>query len=162
PEYGPAELDALRADLTSSLPPFNAETATGLIPNITAGRIANRLDLMGPSYTVDAACASSLIATQIAMRDLMTDECDLALVGGVPGTAWGPISGLFCQLNALSRRQQIRPFDQQADGTILGEGVGMIVLKRRADAERDGDRIYALIRGVGTSSDGRGTSVMAP
>src|SRR5262249_13761140 len=119
PEFGDREIATIRGELKGHLPPFNAETATGLIPNITAGRIANRLDLMGPSYTVDAACASSLVATQIAMRDLLNGECDLALVGGVHITTSVPIFALFCQLNALSRRQQIRPFDQQADGTIL-------------------------------------------
>ncbi len=133
-----------------------------MIPNIIAGRIANRLDLMGPSYTIDGACASSLIAVQVAMRDLLTDECDMALVGGVQASTSVPFLSLFCQLNALSRRQQIRPLDKDADGTILGEGIGMIVLKRRDDAERDGDRIYAVIKGVGTASDGRAVSVMAP
>jgi acyl transferase domain-containing protein/phosphopantetheinyl transferase len=162
PEYGERELSAIRDELKRHLPPFTTETVPGLIPNIIAGRIANRLDLMGPSYTVDAACASSLIALQIAMRDLLTGECDLALVGGSQVTTPVPIFTLFCQLNALSRRQEIRPFDKDADGTILGEGIGMVVLKRREDAERDGDRIYALVKGVGTASDGRAVSVMAP
>jgi len=69
---------------------------------------------------------------------------------------------LFCQLGALSRKEQIRPFDREADGTILGEGIGMLVLKRLEDARRDGNRVYAVIKGVGTASDGRGLSVMAP
>ncbi len=69
---------------------------------------------------------------------------------------------LFCRLGALSRREQLRPFDKDADGTLLGEGIGMVVLKRAEDALRDGDRIYAVIRGVGVASDGRGMSVMAP
>ena len=73
-----------------------------------------------------------------------------------------PTMNLFCQLGALSRRQQMRPFDEDADGTLLGEGIGMIVLKRLEDAVRDGDRIYAVIRGVGVASDGRGVGVMAP
>jgi len=73
-----------------------------------------------------------------------------------------PFLTLFCTLNALSRRSQIRPFDEGADGTLTGEGVGMVVLKRREDAERDGDRIYAVIKGVGTSSDGRGQGPFAP
>jgi polyketide-type polyunsaturated fatty acid synthase PfaA len=162
PEFGARELQAIREELKRQLPPFTTETVPGLVPNIIAGRIANRLDLMGPSYTVDAACASSLIALQIAMRDLLSGECDMALVGGSQITTPVPIFALFCQLSALSRRQQIRPFDQDADGTILGEGIGMVVLKRRDDAERDGDRIYALLKGVGTASDGKAVSVMAP
>ncbi|HEY63311.1 MAG TPA: acyltransferase domain-containing protein [Caldilineae bacterium] len=162
PEYSREDLERIRDELRRGLPPFNAETAPGLVPNITAGRIANRLDLMGPSYTVDAACASSLIAVEIAMRELLTGRCDLALVGGAQVTTPIPILSLFCQLGALSRRQEIRPFDKNADGTILGEGIGIIVLKRREDAERDGDRIYAFIKGVGTASDGRGMSVLTP
>ncbi len=162
PELTAEDLKAIRRELKQHLPPFNADTASGLIPNVLAGRIANRLDLMGPSYTVDAACASSLIAVDIAMRDLQTGRCDLALVGGSHVVTPVPVLMLFCQLGALSRRQEIRPFDKKADGTILGEGVGMVVLKRRADAERDGNRIYAFIKGVGTASDGRGLSVMAP
>ncbi len=162
PDLGPTDLAEIRAGLKQRLPPFDAEAASGLIPNIVAGRIANRLDLMGPSYTVDAACASSLIAAELGLRDLQTGECDLALVGGAQISTPIPIFTLFCQLNALSHRQQIRPFDRDADGTILGEGIGMIVLKRRRDAERDGDRIYAILKSVGTASDGRGASVMAP
>src|SRR5262249_25612948 len=106
--------------------------------------------------------ASSLVAVQLALRELRAGECDLALVGG--SQVWMPVPtlGIFCQLGALSRRQQIRPFDKEADGTLLGEGVGMIVLKRLSDAGRDGDRVYALSRGVGLASDGRGLSVMAP
>ncbi|HMM42491.1 MAG TPA: polyketide synthase dehydratase domain-containing protein [Thermomicrobiales bacterium] len=93
---------------------------------------------------------------------MLNGECDLALAGG--SQVWMPIAALnvFCQLGALSHDQQIRPFDKDANGTLLGEGIGMVVLKRLADAERDGDRIYAVLRGVGVASDGRGVSVMAP
>jgi acyl transferase domain-containing protein len=162
PEYTEADLQAVRQGLKDSLPPMGPEIVPGLIPNIIVGRIANRLDLMGPAYTIDAACASSLVAVQLALRDLRSRECDLALVGG--SQVWMPVPtlGIFCQLGALSRQQQIRPFDKNADGTLLGEGIGMVVLKRLADAERDGDRVYAVIRGVGVASDGRGLSVMAP
>lgn len=162
PETGAADLAQIRDALKDALPPFNAETAPGLVPNITAGRIANRLDLMGPAYTVDAACASSLIAIETAVRELAHGGCDLALVGGVQVTTPIPILALFSQLGALSRREQIRPFDKGADGTILSEGIGMVVLKRRAEAEADGDRIYAVVKGVGASSDGRGASVLTP
>jgi acyl transferase domain-containing protein len=162
PEYTSADLAAIRQEMKQCLPDFSSETVAGLIPNIIAGRIANRLDLMGPCYTVDGACASSLLAIDIAMRELIDGKIDLALVGGSQVTTPVPILGIFCQLNALSRKEQIRPFDKEADGTILGEGIGMIVLKRRSDAERDGNRIYALVKGVGTSSDGRGLGVLAP
>ncbi|QEC48329.1 acyltransferase domain-containing protein [Baekduia soli] len=162
PEHTEAELEALRRELQGQLPPLGPETVPGLIPNIIVGRIANRLDLRGPSYTVDGACASSLLAVRLAMRDLRSGECDLALAGGAQ--VWMPVAtlNLFCRLGALSRTQQIRPFDEHADGTLLGEGIGMIVLKRLEDARRDGDRVYAVLRGAGASSDGRGTTVMAP
>ena len=111
---------------------------------------------MGPAYTVDAACASSLVAIQHAVRDLLAGDCDLALAGG--SQVWMPVAtlNLFCRLGALSHREQLRAFDSEADGTLLGEGIGMVVLKRAEDALRDGDRVYAVIRGVGVASDGRG------
>ncbi|MDE3074123.1 MAG: polyketide synthase dehydratase domain-containing protein [Chloroflexota bacterium] len=162
PELTEDELSLLKQDMRKALPPMSSEAVAGLIPNIIVGRIANRLDLMGPSYTVDAACASSLVALERAISALNDRECDLALVGG--SQVWVPVATLnvFCRLGALSRRQQIRPFDEAADGTLLGEGIGMVVIKRLADAERDGNRVYAVIRGVGVASDGRGVSVMAP
>jgi acyl transferase domain-containing protein/phosphopantetheinyl transferase (holo-ACP synthase) len=156
------ELERLRRELQRTLPPLGPETVPGLIPNIIVGRIANRLDLMGPAYTVDAACASSLVAVQHAVGELLAGHCDLALAGG--SQVWMPVAtmNLFCRLGALSRNQQLRAFDESADGTLLGEGIGTVVLKRTQDAVRDGDRVYAVIRGVGVASDGRGTSVMAP
>jgi acyl transferase domain-containing protein/phosphopantetheinyl transferase (holo-ACP synthase) len=156
------ELERLRGELQQVLPPLGPETVPGLIPNIIVGRIANRLDLMGPAYTVDAACASSLVAIEHAVRGLLAGDHDLALAGG--SQVWMPVAtlNLFCRLGALSRRQQLRAFDKGADGTLLSEGIGAVVLKRAQDAVRDGDRVYAVIRGVGVASDGRGMSVMAP
>jgi acyl transferase domain-containing protein len=162
PEYSQEELQTIKRELKAGLPPFNAETAPGLVSNIMCGRIANRLDLRGPNYAVDAACASSLIAVDLGIRELITGRCDLALVGGVCVSTPAIVLMVFCQLGALSRRGQIRPFDKDADGTLLGEGLGMAVLKRREDAARDGDGIYALIKGVGISSDGHGLAVLAP
>jgi acyl transferase domain-containing protein/phosphopantetheinyl transferase len=162
PEHTDDEFRAIKRELKASLPPFNAEMAPALVPNVISGRIANRLNFMGPNYTVDAACASSLIAVDLGMQDLLNRKCDLVVVGGVHASTPAPILMIFCQLNALSRRGQIRPFDKDADGTLLGEGVGFIILKRREDAERDGDRVYALIKGIGTASDGRGLGLLAP
>ncbi len=162
PDYTDSEIAEIKKELKAALPPFNADTAPALIGNIIAGRIANRLDLMGPSFTVDAACASALLAIDIGVRDLLSNKCDLVLAGGANVHAPLPTLSLFCQLGALSRREQIRPFDKNADGTLLGEGLGIIVLKRREDAERDDNRIYALIKGVGLASDGRAVHVMAP
>jgi acyl transferase domain-containing protein len=162
PEHTDAELLEVRRQLKASLPPLSAETIPALVPNVVTGRIANRLDLMGANYTIDAACASSLIAVERGMEDLRAGKCDLALVGGVQATTPPPVLFAFCQLKALSRQGQIRPFDKDADGTLLGEGLGIVVLKRREDAERDGDRIYALLKGVGIASDGRALGLLAP
>lgn len=162
PEYTHEELQRIKKELKASLPNFGPDNAPSLIPNITTGRIANRLDFMGPNFTVDAACASSLIATELAMHDLLSRKCDLVLAGGVFILPDVPFSIIFCQLRALSQQSQIRPFDKNADGTIIGEGIGIFVLKRLEDAERDSDTIYAVIKGVGTSSDGRAFSVTAP
>ena len=162
PEHTQEELKDIRKELKASLPPFHADTAPGLVPNIISGRIANRLDLMGPNYIVDAACASSLVAVDLAMQQLLGGRCDMAIAGGVHASTPGTIMAIFSQLKALSRKGQIRPFDQEADGTLLGEGVGMLVLKRLVDAERDADRVYAVIKGVGTASDGRALGLLAP
>lgn len=162
PEYGEQELAAIKQRLKQSLPPFNADVCSGMVPNIVTGRIANRLDFMGPNFLVDAACASSLIAIDLGIQDLRAGRCDMAVVGGVHASTPPQILMIFCQLNALSRRRQLRPFDELADGTLLGEGIGILVLKRLADAERDGDRIYALIKGVGTASDGRAVGLLTP
>ncbi|HEY9600760.1 MAG TPA: beta-ketoacyl synthase N-terminal-like domain-containing protein [Allocoleopsis sp.] len=161
PELEPELLGQIRQELKASLPPFNAETVPGLVPNVIVGRIANRLDLMGPSYLVDAACASSLIAIELAIQELLSGRSDLMLAGGVHTTTPPQSFMMFCQINALTR-SNIRPFDKSADGTLLGEGVGVVVLKRLSDAQHDGDRIYAVIKALGSSSDGKALGLLAP
>ncbi len=162
PEYTADQLQSIKDELRRELPPFAPDTAPGLIPNITTGRVANRLDFMEATYTVDAACASSLIATENAMRGLLSHQYDIALTGGVHIFSDFPFLQVFARMGALSRSSTIRPFDERSDGTLAGEGCGIMVLKRLEDAQRHGDRIYAIIRGVGTSSDGRATSITAP
>ncbi|HEY2765307.1 MAG TPA: beta-ketoacyl synthase N-terminal-like domain-containing protein [Pseudonocardiaceae bacterium] len=162
PEYTADELERIKSELREDLPPFNSETAPGLVPSVMCGRIANRLDLMGPAYTVDAACASSLLAVELAMADLVSGKIDMALAGGVQTATTFMIAMIFCQLGALSRRGTVGSFSPDADGTLLGEGAGILVLKRRADAERDNDRIYALLKAVGVASDGRAFGMLAP
>ncbi len=155
-------LDAVRAEFQDRLGPERPESSIGLVPNLAASRIANRFDLRGPAYTVDAACASSLIAVDHGVAALRSGAVDVALVGGVHHCHDLTLWSVFCQLRALSPTGQIRPFSADADGILIGEGTGMLVLKRLADAERDDDRIYAVIRGTGVASDGAGASLMNP
>ncbi|MCB9727188.1 MAG: polyketide synthase dehydratase domain-containing protein [Deltaproteobacteria bacterium] len=162
PTLGEADLARVKAEFQSKLGGYGADTAIGLVPNLTASRIANRLDLHGPAYTVDAACASALVAVDQAVSELASGRVDMALAGGIHLSHDVAFWSVFCQLGALSRNQQIRPFDRRADGLLIGEGTGVVVLKRLADAERDGDRIYAVVRGTGTASDGRASSLMVP
>ncbi len=162
PDYTDEDLEEIKKDLKASLPPFHTEVIPSLIPNLMTGRIANRLDIQGPTYTVDAACASALVATDAAVRELQDRRCDLALVGGVQGGNTLLSYLLFSPLKALSSSGELRALDAEADGTILGEGIGIVVLKRREDAERDRNPIYALIKGVGVSSDGKGAGLLAP
>ncbi len=162
PDLPEAQIAEIKKDFQARCGTYNADAAIGLVPNLLASRVANRLDLGGSAYTIDAACASTLLAVDLAVGELREGKADLALAGGVHLCHDVAFWSVFSQLGALSRRQEIRPFDRNADGLLIGEGIGMFVLKRAADARRDGDRIYAVIRGVGTSSDGRDTGLMAP
>ncbi|NUK62478.1 beta-ketoacyl [acyl carrier protein] synthase domain-containing protein, partial [Streptomyces lunaelactis] len=131
-------------------------------PPPPAARTANRLDFRGPAYTLDAACASSLLAVEQAAGLLAGGSCDLVVAGAVHHCHIATLWSVFTQLRALSPSQRIRPFDRRADGTLLSEGTGVVLLKRLADAERDGDRIYAVVRGAGVAGDGRAASLMSP
>lgn len=161
PQLDEAMVVQIRQGLKNSLPPFTAEMCPGLVPNNVSGRVANRLDLMGPNYVVDGACASSLISIQLGMEELRQGRCDMMVVGGVNASTPAPISMIFNQLGALTQKD-IRPFDAAASGTMLGEGLGLLVIKRLEDAEREGDRIYAVLKGVGCASDGKALSSVAP
>ena len=162
PDWSESDIEAIRRDLKSGLPPFGPATVPGQLTNATAGRIANRLDLSGASYVVDAASASSLVALDLGARALVGRRADLAIVGAVYLAADVDFPMVFCQLGALSRSGVARPFGRDADGTLPGEGVGVVVLKRLADAERAGDRVYAVLKGVGLASDGRGSGLATP
>ncbi|MER7165745.1 beta-ketoacyl synthase N-terminal-like domain-containing protein, partial [Micromonospora sp. NPDC000207] len=162
PDLDPHRLDLLRKKFDERLGPYQPEGTIGLVPNLAASRVANRLDLRGPAYTIDAACASSLIAVDQGITELVNGRLDAVLAGGVHHVHDISFWSVFSQLRALSRRGEIRPFDADADGLLIGEGTGVVVLKRYADAQRDGDRVYAVIRGSGTSSDGRSASMFNP
>lgn len=153
--------EALRI-MQATLPKLAKDSVPGLVPNIMTGRICNRLDLMGPNYIIDAACSSSVIAVDLAISELRAGRADMMLAGGINTTTSPLVYGVFCSVDALSRSGRIRPFDSAANGTVLGEGAGIVVLKRLSDALRDDDRIYAVIKGVGQSSDGKSSGLMAP
>jgi acyl transferase domain-containing protein len=162
PEMAPEDVARVQTRIEERLGSYHAENVMGIMPNLTASRVANRLNLRGPAYILDAACASSLIALDHGIAGLMSGGIDTAIVGGVHLNHDITFWAVFNQLKALSRSQQIRPFDTRADGLLIGEGLGAIVLKRLSDATRDGDRIYAVVRGIGVSSDGRSTSLVNP
>ena len=144
-----------------SFPPITEDSMPGELPNIISGRVANILNLRGPSFITDAACASSLAAIDAAVDLLVQGHCDAIVTGGVDRNMGASTFVKFCKIGALSATGT-RPFGDGADGFVMGEGAAAFLLKRLADAERDGDRIYAVIRGVGASSDGKGKAITAP
>ncbi|MFC1812467.1 beta-ketoacyl synthase N-terminal-like domain-containing protein, partial [Thermodesulfobacteriota bacterium] len=165
-----SEVDALTDEtrqhivrsIRRDLPQWTEDSFTGTLPSIVAGRVANRLDLGGTNFSVEAACASSLASVEFSVRQLRDHACDVALAGAADFST-NPVTYLmFSRSQALSPTGQSRPLDDSADGIVMGEGVSVLVLKRLSDAERDGDHIYALIKGVGSSSDGRNRSLVAP
>ncbi|MFF3541644.1 beta-ketoacyl synthase N-terminal-like domain-containing protein [Streptomyces platensis] len=162
PELGESRIAAVREAFQAGLGPEQPEASIGLVPSFTAARTANRLDFRGPAYTLDAACASSLLAVAQAVDLLAAGRCDLMVAGAVHHCHIATLWSVFTQLRALSPTQRIRPFDRRADGTLLSEGTGVVLLKRLADAERDGDRVYAVIRGTGVAGDGRAAGLMSP
>lgn len=148
--------------LGDKLPQWTEDSFAGILMNVAAGRVANRFDLGGTNFAVDAACASSLAAVSLAVKELDAHTSDMVIVGGAD-TIQSPFSFLcFSKTYALSGNGQCRTFDEKADGIAIGEGFGILILKRLADAERDGDRIYAVIKGVAGSSDGRDKGLTAP
>ncbi|MEY9962731.1 acyl transferase domain-containing protein/NAD(P)H-dependent flavin oxidoreductase YrpB (nitropropane dioxygenase family) [Streptacidiphilus sp. MAP12-16] len=158
----PAYLGRVPDAIAEQLPRITEDSFPGMLANVISGRIANRLDLGGSNFTVDAACASSLAALDVACRELASGSSDLALCGGADLHNGINDFLLFASVHALSPTGRSRPFDASADGIALGEGVGCLVLKRLADAERDGDRVYAVVQGIGSASDGRSLGLTAP
>ncbi len=162
PQLSEVEIEKVKHEFQLRKGRFSADTAMGLIPNLVASLVANRLNLGGLAFTLDAACASSLIAVDHGVQELNSGRCDMIIAGGVHLGQNAAFWSIFSQLGALSKQEKIKPFDQNADGLIIGEGCGFVVLKRLEDAIRDQDKIYSVIKGVGISSDGSGTSVMSP
>ncbi len=148
--------------IADRLPEWTEDTFAGILINVVAGRIANRLNFGGVNFTTDAACASSLTAIYQGVSELVAGRSDLVIAGGVD-TVQGPFGYLcFSKTQALSPRGRCSSFDAAGDGIAIAEGLAMVALKRLSDAERDGDRIYAVIKGAGGSSDGNAKGMTAP
>ncbi|MGW0246596.1 beta-ketoacyl synthase N-terminal-like domain-containing protein [Nocardia goodfellowii] len=142
--------------------PWQEATLPGLLSNVLAGRVANHFDLHGTNFITDAACAGSLAAVSAAVNELSLRQADMVITGGVDTLNDIVWYTSFSKTPALSPTGDCRPFSAASDGMVLGEGIVLFALKRLQDAEREGDAVYAVIRGVGTSSDGRGTAIYAP
>ncbi|WP_205660886.1 polyketide synthase [Amycolatopsis vastitatis] len=143
----------------------NAPSASWTIGNghcFAAGRIANVLGFGGPALAVDTACSSSLTALHTACRALAAGDCDVAVVGGANLVLSPRSTREISRTGALSADGRCRPFDARANGFVRGEGCGVFVLKRLADAHRDADRVLAVVRATGLNQDGRGTGFTAP
>ncbi len=144
------------------LPEWTEDSFAGVLTNINAGRVANRFDLGGTNVILDAACASGLMAVGKAVNELVDGSANMALAGAVD-VGQVPFQFLgFSNTRALSPTGELQPFGRGANGTVTGEAITFVVLKRLVDAERDGDRIYSVIKGIGTSSDGKGLGMTAP
>ncbi|WP_373397691.1 beta-ketoacyl synthase N-terminal-like domain-containing protein [Algoriphagus halophilus] len=156
------DIPMIVAKMKSAYVGWNENAFPGLLGNVISGRISNRFDLGGINSVVDAACAASLSAIKMSLSELVEGRCDMMLTGGVD-TDNSPFMYMsFSKTPAFSKSGKISPFSEKADGMLIGEGIGMLVLKRLADAEKDGDQIYSVIKGVGAASDGRFKSVYAP
>jgi acyl transferase domain-containing protein/NAD(P)-dependent dehydrogenase (short-subunit alcohol dehydrogenase family)/acyl carrier protein len=146
----------------TQLPEWTEDSFPGILINVIAGRVANRFNFGGPNFSIDAACGSSLAALYAGVRELEMGTSDTAVVMGAD-TVQNPYTYMaFSKTHAFSARGRCSTFDEAADGIVISEGVAVVILKRLADAERDGDRIYAVIKGVGASSDGRDKGLTAP
>jgi len=158
----PTQAEDALARMSDEFVPWQEASFPGLLGNVIAGRVANRFNLGGTNCVVDAACGSSLSAMHMAALELQTGRAKMVVTGGVDTFNDIFMYTCFTKTPALSPSGHAKPFDSKADGTTLGEGVGMAVLKRLDDAVRDGDAVHAILRGLGTSSDGRGKSIYAP
>ncbi|MDR0332906.1 MAG: polyketide synthase [Dysgonamonadaceae bacterium] len=162
PEMGDDEIDRLKKDFQSQVGRFQADTAAGAMPNMIVSLTANKFNLRGPAYTIDAACASSMLAVEQACSLLLSSSCDIALAGGMHLGQGASFWSVFNVIGAMSYKGKISPFSEDADGVLVGEGAGIVVLKKLDKAIADNDRIYAVIKACGSGSDGSDVSVMAP
>jgi acyl transferase domain-containing protein len=136
--------------------------ASGIEFSFAAGRLAYAFDLHGPVTTLSSACSSSLLAVHLAAQSLRSGECDTAIAGGVNLLVTPELSIFMSRIGALSPSGSCRPFDIAADGVVRGEGCGVVVLRRLADALADGDRVHAVVLGSAVNHDGFSMGLTVP
>ncbi len=156
------EAERLRDALIEHVVPMRAFSMPGNLLNMAAAVVAQTWDLGGPALSIDAACSSSLVAAQQAIVNLRGGQIDLAIAGGVYLNLLPDNLVCFSRIGAISRAGECRPFDAAADGFLMGEGAGAVILKRLDDALRDGDRVYAIVRGASANNAGRSEGPMTP
>ena len=154
-------LDEMDAGVREKFTPITEDSMPGELANVIPGRVANVFDLHGTNFAVDAACATSLAAIDQAVNGLRMGNFDMAVAGGVDQMMSPSAYIKFCKIGALSETGSY-PFDARANGFVMAEGAGMVILKRLSDAVKDGNKIYAVIRAIGASSDGKGKGITAP
>ncbi|GBC60730.1 type I polyketide synthase [Desulfonema ishimotonii] len=158
----PEKVDEVVERISEGYVPWQENSFPGLLGNVVAGRISNRLNLSGTNCVVDAACASSMSAMHLGLMELKTGRADMVITGGVDTLNDIFMHMCFSKTPILSPTGDVRSFSEDADGSLLGEGIGILTFKRLEDAERDGDRIYAVIKALGSASDGKSNSIYAP
>jgi len=149
-------------EIEENLPKLTEDSFPGVLSNVISGRIANRLNMGGRNYTVDAACASALAAMDVACQELASGRSNMVVAGGADFHNGINDFLMFSSTYALSKKGCSASFSDDADGIVLGEGIGVVVLKRLDDAKRDGNKIYAVIKAIEGSSDGRSLGLTAP
>ncbi|MDR1265050.1 MAG: 4'-phosphopantetheinyl transferase superfamily protein [Propionibacteriaceae bacterium] len=154
------EIENIKRDYQSRFGRYSGDTVTANMPNLVAAGVAHRFNIHGPSYVVDAACASGIVALEHGIRLIHSGECDIAIIGAMHTTHNAVFWSAFNIMGAMSKRGVIAPFSQEADGLVIGQGAGFVILKSLERAEADGDRVYAVVKATATGSDGAGSNAL--
>ena len=160
PGISESDLDKVKKDYQSFFGRYASDTATSTIPNLAASAVSNHFDMHGPAYLIDGACASGILALEQGIHLLRTGQSDIALIGAIHSTQNAVFWSAFTLMGALSYKGVIAPFSKDADGLVIGQGAGYLVIKTLERAIRDEDRIYAVVKGTACGSDGGGHSVL--
>ena len=160
PDLTDDEVEGIRSAYQTRQGRYHADMAIGLMPSLVASMVANCFDMQGPAYTVDAACASGIVAINHSMELLRSGQCDIAVAGAIHTSHSPMFWGTFDMLGAMSHRKIIAPFSADADGLLIGQGLGYVVLKSLPKALDDDDRIYAIIKESSICSDGGASHVL--